>query len=107
MSTSNQTHNHQTIREWAEARNGVPARVIGTAVKGDEGILRIHFPQFSKSEDLEEISWEDFFSDFDQEKLDFLYQENKANGEPSTFHKFVARLGTGERVSASDAMGLG
>ncbi|ETZ22380.1 hypothetical protein [Pedobacter sp. V48] len=27
--------------------------VIGTAVKRDEGILRIHFPEFSKSDDLE------------------------------------------------------
>jgi len=107
MSTSNQTHNHQTIREWAEARNGVPARVIGTTVNGDEGILRIHFPEFSKSDDLEEISWEDFFNDFDQERLDFLYQEKKTNGEMSTFHKFVSRLGSGERVSAPDGMGLG
>jgi len=107
MSTSNQTHNHQTIRAWAEARNGRPARVIGTAVNGDEGILRIHFPEFSHSDELEEISWDDFFNDFEKERLDFLYQERKANGERSTFHKFVARLGSGERVSTADGMGLG
>lgn len=93
MSTSNQTHNHQTIREWAKERGGVPARVIGTASNGDEGILRIHFPEFSHSEDLEEISWEDFFDDFEKERLDFLYQNTKANGEQSTFHKLVARAG--------------
>lgn len=49
MSSSNQTHNHQTIREWAESRGGVPASVIGTASNGDEGVSRINFPEFSKS----------------------------------------------------------
>ena len=93
MSTSNQTHNHQTIKEWAEQRGGVPARVIGTGSNGDEGILRIHFPEFSNSGDLEEISWDDFFNDFEKEKLDLLYQDTKANGEQSTFHKLVSRAG--------------
>ncbi|WP_449437064.1 hypothetical protein [Pedobacter steynii] len=93
MSSSNQTHNHQTIMEWAESRGGLPARVIGTASNGDEGILRIHFPEFSRSEELEEISWEDFFDDFEMDKLDFLYQEKKANGEQSTFYKLVERRG--------------
>jgi hypothetical protein len=93
MSTSNQTHNHQIIKEWAEQRNGVPARVIGTESNGDEGILRIHFPEFSKSEGLEEISWDDFFEDFEKDKLDFLYQDKKADGAQSTFHKLVSRVG--------------
>jgi hypothetical protein len=91
MSTSNQTHDHDTIKKWAEERNGVPAKVKGTEKNGDEGVLRIHFPENSNSSDLEEISWEDFFEDFDQEKLDFLYQDKKADGETSTFHKFVNR----------------
>ena len=107
MSRSKQTHDHQVIKQWAEARNGMPARVIGTAVKGDEGILRIHFPQFSKNDDLEEISWEDFFTDFEADKLDFLYQEKKADGETSTFHKLVASFGSGEQVSGPDGAGLG
>jgi len=89
MSTSNQTHDRQTIKQRAEERNGVPAKVIGTEVNGDEGILRIHFPEFNKSYDLEEISWEDFFNDFEKDKLDFLYQDKKANGDRSTFYKLV------------------
>ena len=107
MSTSHQTHDHQTIKRWVEQRNGVPARVIGTDVNGDEGILRIYFPEFSESDDLEEISWEDFFNDFEKDKLEFLYQEKKANGDLSTFYKLVARLGSGESVSAPDRLGLG
>jgi len=92
MSTSKQTSDHDTIRKWAEERSGVPARVRGTGGGDDEGILRIHFPENSEDDDqFEEISWSDFFEKFDAEKLDFLYQERKADGESSTFHKFVNR----------------
>jgi hypothetical protein len=91
MSSSNQTHDHNTIKEWVESRKGVPAKIKGTEKNGDEGVLRIHFPEYSKSSNFEEISWEDFFKDFDKDKLDFLYQDKKADGEESTFHKFVSR----------------
>ena len=91
MSSSNQTHDHKTIKKWVEERKGVPARVKGTGKNGDEGVLRIHFPEHSDSTNLEEIEWDDFFKDFDSDKLDFLYQDKKADGETSTFHKFVAR----------------
>lgn len=91
MSSSNQTHDHNTIKKWVEERSGVPARVKGTSKNGDEGVLRIHFPEHSDSNSLEQIEWEDFFNDFDKDKLDFLYQDKKADGETSTFHKFVER----------------
>ncbi len=91
MSTSDQTHDHKTIRNWVEKRKGVPSKIKGTAKNADEGVLRIHFPEHSKSNNFEEVSWEDFFSEFDAKKLDFLYQDKKADGETSTFHKFVER----------------
>jgi len=40
---------------------------------------------------LQPISWNDFFEKFDQEKLAMIYQEEKVNGEPSYFFKFVSR----------------
>ena len=91
MSTSDRTHDHQTIQKWAEKRNGIPAKIKGTGKGSDEGVLRIHFPEHSESDNFEEISWDDFFKDFEKNKLDFLYQEKKADGESSTFHKFVDR----------------
>lgn len=92
MSSSKQTHNHATIKAWAEEHGGVPAIVADTAKSNNGGILRIHFPKHSDhSSDLKEIDWDTFFKTFDEEKLDFLYQEKKADGEGSTFHKFVAR----------------
>jgi len=92
MSTSKQTHDHKEIQNWAEGRGGVPSKVRGTGKSDDDGVLRIHFPDHSENkDDLEEIDWEDFFKEFDGSKLDFLYQDKKADGEESTFHKFVKR----------------
>ncbi|HEY1008138.1 MAG TPA: hypothetical protein VGD92_13185 [Sphingobacteriaceae bacterium] len=91
-SSSNTTHDHREIRRWAEERGGVPARIKGTGDSEDEGVLRIHFPENSEDDDrFEQIEWEDFFEKFDENKLDFLYQDKKADGETSTFHKFVKR----------------
>jgi len=90
MSTSKQTNNHTEIKKWTEARGGVPAKVKGTGKKSDVGILRIHFPKHSENnDDLEEISWNDFFDEFDKNQFIFLYQDEKSDGEQSTFHKFV------------------
>jgi len=87
--SSHQTTDHNEIRRWAEARDGFPATVRGTAERGEEaGLLRI---MFRDDEDLERIEWEDFFEKFDEEKLAFLYQEKTADGEVSRFFKFVQR----------------
>ena len=92
MSTSDQTHDHKKIQKWAEERGGVPAKIKNTGKADDDGVLRIHFPKNSDNDDnFEEISWEDFFEKFDENELDFLYQDKKADGETSTFHKFVSR----------------
>jgi len=93
MSSSKQTHNHATIKAWAEKHGGVPAMVADTDKgKNGGGILRIHFPKHSDSKsDLKETDWDAFFKVFDENKLDFLYQDKKADGEESTFHKFVER----------------
>jgi hypothetical protein len=86
---SKQTTDHGKIRRWAEIRGGKPATVRGTAEGDDEaGILRI---AFSDDEDLEPIEWDEFFDKFEDAGLEFLYQEETADGEPSRFFKFVAR----------------
>jgi hypothetical protein len=90
MSTSDTTTDHDTIRKWAEERGGRPATVKGTESGGeDAGILRIDFQD--PDDRLEEISWDDWFQKFDDEKLAFLYQDEKKDGETSTFFKLVKR----------------
>lgn len=86
MSSSNTTTDHDEIRKWAEARDGHPAMV---KTKGKGGVLRI---DFGKPEDnLEEVSWDEFFDVFDENKLAFLYQDKTADGSTSRFNKFVER----------------
>ena len=87
---SKTTTDHDTIRKWAEERGGRPAGVKGTGGGEDPGVLRIDFPGGAE---LEEISWDEFFEKFEENKLAFLYQDEKASGEQSTFFKFVSREG--------------
>lgn len=91
MSESKKTTDRSAIKRWAEARNGVPTFVKGTE-NGDGGLLRIHFPQASSSdENFDKVDWNEFFETFEERDLAMLYQEEKENGEKSTFHKFVNR----------------
>ena len=81
------TTDHDTIRAWAEARGGRPARVADTGDAG--GILRIDFQE--PDEGLEEIDWDTFFEIFEDRGLAFLHQEQTADGGKSRFNKFVSR----------------
>src|SRR5579862_9070841 len=87
---SKTTSDHEVIKNWVEAREGVPASVAATKGKGEIGLLRIKFPRTSKSpQNLDEISWDDFFKKFDENHLKLLYQEKTKTGELSRFFKFV------------------
>lgn len=89
-SEGNITTDHETIRRWAEERNGKPASVKGTGDR-EPGILRIDFPGHGEDEKLAEISWDEFFEKFEQNQLAFLYQDTVKGGETSRFFKFVNR----------------
>jgi hypothetical protein len=96
--SSKTTTDHEEIRRWVEERGGHPAVVRGTAGRA-RGILRIDFPGYIGSEALEEISWDEFFRNFEESKLAFLYQERTADGRQSRFAKFVNRITEGELAS--------
>jgi hypothetical protein len=85
MGSALQTIDHATIRRWAEARGGHPARIKGTGGPDDPGLLRLDFGD--PEPELESISWEEFFDKFDASRLALLYQD-----EPdSRFNKLVGR----------------
>lgn len=90
-SESTTTTDHDEIRAWAEKLDGTPACVRSTADADDPGILRFDFPGGTGEDKLAHISWEDWFDKFDASNLALLYQEQKSNGEPSTFFKLVSR----------------
>ena len=89
------TTDHQEIRNWADAHGGKPAVVgstHGTTRDGGHGkrgvgIVRIMFPDAPNSDHgaLEEISWDEFFKQFEDAKLALLYEED------SLFSKLVGR----------------
>lgn len=88
---SQTTTDHDTIRKWAEERDGRPAAVRQTHSGDDAGILRIEFAGADASDGLEDISWEEFFDKFEEKKLAFLYQDRTKDGGVSRFFKLVSR----------------
>lgn len=84
---ANVTTDHDTIRKWTEKKGGKPAAVRRTHQGGDVGIIRIMFPDNPQSEHeaLEEISWDEFFRQFEESNLALLYEDD------SLFSKIVGR----------------
>jgi hypothetical protein len=89
-SKSHTTTDHDEIRRWVEEHDGKPVLVKGTE-SGDGGVLRIDFPGGAGEESFERVSWDEWFRIFDERSLAFLYQEQNASGEDSTFFKLVNR----------------
>jgi hypothetical protein len=89
VAESKTTTDHDEIRRWAESRGGKPAHVAETGAGDDPGILRIDFDEPGSDDDdrLEEMSWDEWFKAFDENRLAFLYQDD---GD-SRFNKLVSR----------------
>jgi hypothetical protein len=81
------TTDHDEIRKWADRHGGKPAAVARTHEGGDVGIVRIMFPDAPNSQHdaLTEISWDEFFKEFEERKLALIYEES------GLFNKIVGR----------------
>ena len=84
---SETTTDHDTIRKWAESKGGKPAAVDRTHSDKDVGLIRIMFPDAPNShhENLVEISWEEFFEEFESKQLALILDEK------SLFNKLIGR----------------
>jgi hypothetical protein len=84
---SEATTDHKKIRHWAERHGGKPAAVASTHDEHDVGIIRIMFPKSKQSEhgNLTEISWDEFFDEFEKRSLALVYEDD------SMFSKLVSR----------------
>src|SRR6058998_3354373 len=71
---------HDEIRQWAEDRGARPSRVSGTGVAEDVGMIRLDFPGYSGGESLEEISWDEWFDNFDERNLPLVALAGAATG---------------------------
>ena len=81
------TTDHAAICKWVESNGGRPAAVDRTHQGSDVGIIRIMFPKARQSEheSLVEITWDEFFDEFEKRELALVYDEN------SMFNKIVGR----------------
>jgi len=79
------TTNHEVIRNWATERGGVPATVEGTEHADGLGVLRLDFG--GNSDRLRHVSWDEWFETFDSRRLNFIYQEERKDGNQSTFFR--------------------
>ena len=90
--SASRTTDHKFIQRWVEERGGSPACVRGTGGKNDVGMIRIDFPGFSGADSLEKISWDEWFKQFDENNLAFLYREMRhKDGDLDRFNKLVRR----------------
>ena len=105
MASARPTVDHEEIRRWAELRDGKPACVRGTGGRGDVGMLRLDFPGYSGGDTLEEISWDEWFRQFDENNLALLIQDRTSDGELSNFNKLVNRDTVEENEKARGAGG--
>ena len=100
------TTDHEEIRRWAKARSGKPAIVVRPKSDDDHvGRIRIYLPHNRNEGSLREISWAKWFKQFDAAGLAFLYQEQIAGGEKSTFNELVSRKCVDEVQSAVGGKG--
>ncbi|TQM33020.1 hypothetical protein [Nocardia bhagyanarayanae] len=80
------TRNHEVIRRWAEERGARPATMPGSEYNGRLGVLRFDFPGYGGAV-LRQVGWDEWFETFDDRRLRFLYQEQRADGSPSNFNR--------------------
>jgi hypothetical protein len=79
------TIDRKVIQAWAQARQGSPALV---RQRGEQA-LAIIFPDIEPGMIEKELSWKEFFEQFDQQKLVFMYQDSESSAELSRYFVFI------------------
>jgi hypothetical protein len=83
------TFDHGEIRKWAEKRGAIPSNIKGTEDEGEvAGILTF---DFKGDENLDSLSWDEFFNKFEKEKLALRLQDKEKDGSWSHFFEFENR----------------
>jgi len=87
---TNKTTEHSTIKKWAESRGGKPSVVLKNGIQTEN--IRLSIPGTeSDKEDLQEISWTEWFNLFEENQLELIYQIEDDKGNPNNFYQLVKR----------------
>jgi hypothetical protein len=78
------------IRRWAEEHGAKPARVKGGEKDAGVGALRLDFPGYSGGEQLERITWEEWFERFEEQNLTLLHDEITTRGRLSRLNELMS-----------------
>jgi hypothetical protein len=81
---------HDEIRRRVEAHHGAPARMTNTATAHSAGVLRIDVPGHGTA-GLEHISWHEWFTAFDGQRLALCYPDPHVRGGTSAWFELVHR----------------
>lgn len=81
------TVNHEEIREWIERNGGEPMIIHGDA----ESTGRVLAVSFGASRELTKITWEEFFTIFEQERLAFTYDDTASPDHAGAAYAFLNR----------------
>jgi hypothetical protein len=79
------TRSPEVIRAWAEERGGRPAAATRGRDDGRPHVLRLRFTDGGGN--LEDIGWDEWLRTFEERDLVFIYQEQKRDGNQSTFFR--------------------
>jgi len=96
MADTKTTRDHEEIEDWIVDHGGLPAREAGSFAE-----LRVDFEGL---DDLEELSWKEFFEILDSENLAMEYEEEQIGGDsrpPSEKYDFIVET----RNSSQDVSG--
>ena len=91
LAASETVIDHDRIKRWAEARKARPACITGTGHAHGISMIRLDFPDYVGGDSLEAIGWDEWFTQFDEQKLALVIQRETADGQRSTFNKLVSR----------------
>src|SRR4030095_12744853 len=94
-STTLKTRDHNVVREWASRRGAGPATGEATpsghatvAISDTGAGIRFNFPGVGP---FRPISWDEWFANFDQYQLTFVYEDAGDEGAaPSCRHRIVS-----------------
>lgn len=77
----NTTTDHALVRKLMDEEGGYPAHVEGSEGQGDQGLLRIGSRTDDPDDSLKEISWDEFFEEFEEKELMLAYTDVADEGD--------------------------